>query len=98
MGMQEAADFTGGEVMLRVKQFIEGQKELPSFGNEVDKDVQKYLCGVAQWHVGNLIWSFKTPRYFGPEHDEVKKTLVVNVRDHGDEFDSKIYEKCESPL
>ncbi len=32
MDMQEAADFTGNEIVLRVNQFLEGQKELPSFG------------------------------------------------------------------
>ncbi len=95
--MQEAADFTGDEIAARVHQFLEDQKKLPSFGKGVDEDVQKYLFSVAQWHIGNLIWSFETPRYFGPEHNEVKKTLIVNVRDRGDQIDSEIYEKCESP-
>ena len=41
MNMQEAANFTGKEIMALVNQFIEDQKKLPSFGKEVDENVQK---------------------------------------------------------
>ena len=81
--MQEAADYVGDEVALRMNQFIADQEELPSFGEAVDKDVRKYIFSISQWQVGNMIWSFLTSRYFGAEKDKVKKTLIVNVKDYG---------------
>ncbi len=90
MSIQEAADYTGAEFMERLSQFLEDRKELPSFGKNVDEDVQKYVYSISQWCIGNLIWSFETPRYFGAEHDVVKKTLVVNVKDHGDDADARL--------
>ncbi len=61
----------------------------------MDNDVHKYIFSVAKWYIGNLVWSFETPRYFGAERDEVKKTLVVNVKNHGHDIDSEINEKCK---
>ena len=84
LSMQEAADYVGNEVTHRMNQFLVDQKELPSFGETVDKDVQKYIFSMSQWQVGNIIWSFQSSRYFGAEKDEVKKTLVVDVRNLGD--------------
>lgn len=31
------------------------------------------------WVAGNLTWSFATRRYFGPEHLEIKETLIVKL-------------------
>lgn len=90
MNIQEAAEYTGAEFNALLHQFLEDRKALPSFGKAVDEDVQKYVFSVSQWVIGNLIWSFETPRYFGAEHDEVKKTLVVNVKDHGDDADAHL--------
>ncbi|KLO13041.1 terpenoid synthase [Schizopora paradoxa] len=87
LSMQGAADYVGGEVTLRMNQFLADQKELPSFGEVVDKDVQKYIFSMSQWQVGNMVWSFQSLRYFGAEKDEVKKTLVVNVKNYGDDVD-----------
>ncbi|KLO13037.1 terpenoid synthase [Schizopora paradoxa] len=92
MSMQEATDFLGKEIMLRVNQFSESWKEMPSFGEAVDKEVQIYISGLAKWHIGNVVWSLETPRYFGVERQEVKKTLVVDVKEPGDKFDSDLYE------
>ncbi len=92
LNVQEAADFTGKEIMDYVDRFVEGQKKLPSFGKEVDENVQKYLFSIAQWYAGNLIWSFETPRYFGLELEEVKKSLVVNVKEQGYDVDTELIE------
>ncbi|KLO13018.1 terpenoid synthase [Schizopora paradoxa] len=87
LSMQGAADYVGDEIMLRMNQFVADQKELPSFGEAVDKDVQKYIFSMSQWQVGSMVWSFQSSRYFGAEKDEVKKTLVVNVKNYGDDDD-----------
>ncbi len=47
LNVQEAADFTGKEIMDYVDRFVKGQKKLPSFGKEVDENVHKYLFSIA---------------------------------------------------
>ncbi|KLO13039.1 terpenoid synthase [Schizopora paradoxa] len=89
LSMQEAADYVGDEITQRMNQFVADQKELPSFGEAVDKDVQKFIFSMSQWQVGNIIWSFQSSRYFGAEKDEVKKTLVVNVKSSRDDDDAE---------
>ena len=90
MNIQEAADYSAMEFTMRLNQFHKDRSALPSFGTGVDEDVQKYIFSISQWVVGNLIWSFETPRYFGAEHEEVKKTLVENVKNHGDDADAHL--------
>lgn len=31
------------------------------------------------WVTGNLAWSFATRRYFGADHLNIKKTLVITL-------------------
>ncbi|KLO13038.1 terpenoid synthase [Schizopora paradoxa] len=90
LNMQEAADLTGEEIMRRVNDFVGGQKDLPSFGEAVDKEVQEYMLSIGQWHIANVVWSLETPRYFGAEREEVKRTLIVNVKDQGEGIDDNI--------
>lgn len=88
--LQDAADYVGQEFKARLDQFLRDEKLVPTFGKSVDEDVQKYVFSISQWCIGNLIWSFETPRYFGNEHDEVKNTLVVKVKSRGEEVDTEI--------
>lgn len=80
----------GGEFRSRLDLFLEDQHKLPSFGANVDGEVKKYIFGLTQWVIGNLIWSFETPRYFGVERDRVKETLLVYVKGRGEEGDTVI--------
>ncbi len=68
------------------------RRNYPRSAREVDENVQKYLFSIAQWYAGNLIWSFETPRYFGLELEEVKKSLVVNVKEQGYDVDTELIE------
>ncbi len=81
LGLQEAADFVACQFKERLAQFIEDRKNLRSFGKDVDADVEKYVFSISQWCIGSIIWSFKTPRYFGADYEEVKRTLVVKLND-----------------
>ncbi|OCB88734.1 terpenoid synthase [Sanghuangporus baumii] len=50
-----------------------------SFGPEVDEMVRAYLYGVQQAICGNNSWSMDTPRYFGDNREEVKRTGIVKI-------------------
>ena len=82
--LQQAADYTGKEIMDRVDDFQENERLLPSFGEKLDEAAHKYIFSVSQWYIGSLIWSFETTRYFGAKNQDVKKNLVVDVQEFND--------------
>lgn len=80
ISLQQAANTVGKHSVKLMKDLNEAKKRLPSWGARVDSDVARYICALEDWVIGNLEWSFKTVRYFGPTHDEVKKTRTVALR------------------
>ncbi|KAF9816953.1 hypothetical protein IEO21_03718 [Rhodonia placenta] len=54
--------------------FIEGLKNLPSWGAEVDTQVTEYLTRIANWPRANYCWSFESHRYFGDKGLELSRT------------------------
>ena len=60
-----------------IDRFNAERKNLPSWGDAVDRDVATYVQGLADWIVGSLHWSFLSERYFGKGGAEVKKTRVL---------------------
>ena len=78
--LQQAVDRAGriwGDLMNR---FVEERKRLPSWGPELDRDVNRYVDAIGHWVVGNLCWSFESQRYFGSALEEVKRTGIVRLR------------------
>ena len=68
-------EFTG---FLRIME--QSTAEIKSYGPEVDAAIRSYVHGMEQWVYGNIVWSFDTERYFGSNHEEVKRTLVVKLK------------------
>jgi len=80
LNLQEAADHAGalfGDLMSR---FVAERKKLPSWGPDLDRDINRYIDGISHWPVGNLYWSFESPRYFGSALEDVKRTRIVKLR------------------
>jgi hypothetical protein len=77
ISLQQAANTVGDHSVKLMKDLENAKKRLPSWGTLVDADVARYVRALEDWVIGNLEWSFKTIRYFGPTYDEVKKTRVV---------------------
>ena len=48
-------------------------------GIEIDVQIEKYVDGLAAVLSGNLCWSFETPRYFGAQKEEVKRTRCIKL-------------------
>ena len=59
------------------QKYLLGLKRVPSWGHEIDYQVQLYLGGLAYWPRGNDSWSFESGRYFGSKGIECQKTRVV---------------------
>jgi hypothetical protein len=80
ISLQQAADEVGEHFAKLMKDLEDAKKRLPGWGARVDADVARYIGALEDWVIGNLEWSFETARYFGPTHNEVKKTRVVSLR------------------
>jgi hypothetical protein len=80
ISLQQAANTVGDHFAKLMKDLEDAKKRLPSWGVPVDADVARYVRALEDWIIGNLEWSFKTVRYFGSAHEEVKKTRVVALR------------------
>lgn len=86
LDLQEAANKVGEHFQDLVNGFNRNKAQLPSFlsvhggYNGIDADVGKYVHSLEQWVIGNLNWSFETPRYFGSENKVVARTLVVDLQ------------------
>ena len=80
MDIQAAADYSGQVYKELMDSFVAAKAELPSFGSDVDADVLRYIEASQQWPIGNIVWSFETPRYFGANRHEIKATLRVPLK------------------
>ncbi|CAL1716798.1 unnamed protein product [Somion occarium] len=80
IGLQAASDLVGDRFRELMQCFTQGKHALPSWGLAVDNAVDAYVKALEHWVVGNLAWSFESQRYFGPEHHEVKRSLMVVLR------------------
>ncbi|KAL2856286.1 terpene synthase metal binding domain protein [Aspergillus pseudodeflectus] len=81
-GMSAQAAFThvGDMLSSRYRDWYLALAELPSWGEDVDVQVQEYVEGVRSVVRANLGWSFRSQRYFGERASEVRKSGVVRVQ------------------
>jgi hypothetical protein len=79
LDLQEAVDWLEGYATGVHKAFLENVARLPSWGEDVDKRVQIYVDGLAQWIRGNDDWTFESGRYFGNKGLEIQKTRIMSL-------------------
>lgn len=80
LDLQGAVDAVGVHYKGLVDGFLVDEARLPSWGSDMDRLIAGYVKGLKDWVIGNMVWSFETPRYFGIERDEVRRTGVVHIR------------------
>jgi len=79
LSLQQAVDRIGELCKQTIDTFVENQARVPSWGDDIDKDVKLYVNGLQEWIVGSLHWSFMTTRYFGDNGRAVKATRIVEL-------------------
>ena len=57
LSVQDSMDHVNDIVKQTIKQWHLAQAELPSWGEEMDRDVQQYLAGILDQARGNLTWT-----------------------------------------
>lgn len=79
LDVQGAVDYVGELIKARIDQFVAEKHLLPSWGEEVDAAVAKYVQGLEHWCLGSINWSFDSERYFGAEHARIKQDRIVTL-------------------
>ncbi|CAF4078026.1 unnamed protein product [Adineta steineri] len=79
LNIQQAIDRAGKMVIDRYADFERVRSELISWGTKTDTQVGKFVDGLGAVIIGYDVWSFETPRYFGTEREEVKRTRRVTL-------------------
>ncbi|KAI0543721.1 isoprenoid synthase domain-containing protein [Xylaria curta] len=78
---QEAMDKTGDLMVECQREWDDAIKKLPSWGEETDKEVQRYIDACRDVARANMLWSFKSGRYLNAEEATlVRKTSIMNVQ------------------
>ncbi|KAK7690888.1 hypothetical protein QCA50_005990 [Cerrena zonata] len=79
--IQTAINQAGDLCLECVVSFEQCRQALPSWGADVDREVQLYVQGLQDWVAGSLNWSFDVAsmRYFGRNGEEMKKSRVVRL-------------------
>ncbi|KAF4598949.1 terpene cyclase [Pleurotus pulmonarius] len=79
MDMQEAFDHAGAEFRRIWDRFQAAKASMPSFGEEHDNDVRRFVEGLELWVILMLSgsWSFESRRYFGEQGREIMATHTV---------------------
>lgn len=77
LGLQDAVDWIVRWTDSVVEEFLFLKDDLPSWGDEIDRQVNQYVQGLARWVRGNDDWSFESQRYFGSKGWEVQKTREI---------------------
>lgn len=52
---------------------------LPSWGEEIDPQVERYVWGLGNWVRASDQWGFESERYFGGKGKEIFKKRWVNL-------------------
>ena len=78
--LQSAINLVGQMCVQATERFISDKEQLPSWGPDINSQVQTYIEGLQDWIIGTLTWSFETERYFGKVGGEVRKTRVVELQ------------------
>ncbi|CAI6332731.1 unnamed protein product [Periconia digitata] len=76
---QEAFDTVGAMLEQRYIQWDQAIQCLPSWGAEVDVQVNRYVEGIQNVVQANISWSFRSKRYLGDKAREVRRTRKIEV-------------------
>ncbi|KAH9910892.1 terpenoid synthase [Fomitopsis serialis] len=85
--LQTSADHLGAHFKQLMDDFQVDKTRLPSWGPQTDAVVTRFVVAMEIWVVGNCEWSFETPRYFGAQREQVKRTRDVELYPQRHEHD-----------
>ncbi|GJJ07191.1 hypothetical protein Clacol_001391 [Clathrus columnatus] len=79
MELQEAIDTVGEMCFKALESFEYYKTKLPSWGEDIDIQIARYIKGLENWLIACLHWSYMSGRYFSTEGMNIKRTRIVNL-------------------
>ena len=79
MSIQEAINWISGQFADTAQKFLDGVRNLPSWGADIDRQVQEYVNGIGKWTRAIDCWEFECGRYFGDKGLEIQQTRKVQL-------------------
>ncbi|KAG2128257.1 isoprenoid synthase domain-containing protein [Suillus clintonianus] len=79
LDLQDAVDYSGQMCKSAMQRFEDNRAILPSWGEEVDRQVAIYVQGLQDWIIANYHWSFESTRYFGKDGEAVKRDRIIKL-------------------
>ncbi|KAF4609521.1 hypothetical protein D9613_012269 [Agrocybe pediades] len=77
--LQEALYWVSGYTTKIMENYVSDQRRLPSWGETVDKAVEKYFDRVARCVRGCDQWSYESGRYYGKKGLKIQQTRKMAV-------------------
>jgi 5-epi-alpha-selinene synthase len=73
LSLEQALEYAVGMHNQELQALLNLEASLPSFGEEIDAELAKYISGIHDWIRGNFDWSKKTARYNSVENLDLVK-------------------------
>ncbi|QBZ63619.1 hypothetical protein PoMZ_05304 [Pyricularia oryzae] len=89
---QEAFDTVGALLEDSYYEWEETMRQVPAWGGDVERDVQRYIKGIQDVVQANITWSFRSKRYLGVHAPEVRRTKKFDVMTHPPYLDKDMAE------
>lgn len=83
VGLQEAINILTDMLNQRVDDYVELKSQLPSFGADVDAELERYLHALENFVQGTVLWYYLSPRYFRGVDVTNRENLVVPLFEKG---------------
>ncbi|KAH8102071.1 terpenoid synthase [Cristinia sonorae] len=77
--LQGAVDIVTNMLAQRVADYANLKKKLPSFGPDIDAELDKYLTALEYYTQGTVVWYYDSPRYFRGIDLSYKHNLLIPV-------------------
>ncbi|KAG6886195.1 hypothetical protein C0992_004565 [Termitomyces sp. T32_za158] len=75
--LKEAMDWIGNYHAKVVDNFLNGLRDVPSFGDKFQGGVERYLDGLGNWVTASDCWHFESQRYFSGNGTEIQQSREV---------------------
>ncbi|KAG5349995.1 hypothetical protein C0989_000805 [Termitomyces sp. Mn162] len=79
LSLAETMKWIGDYASKIVSEFLDDLNHVPSFGEGVECDLERYLYGIANWVRANDCWSFECRRYFETNGLQIQQTRKVDL-------------------